>query len=127
MSCSSKHRHLVTNDSKGLFFWHHRLGHIGFDHLTHVSGLDHIHGLSRLKGDGDLVCSSCRHGKMHAVTHPPLTMVMTNTPRQLLHFETFGPSCVQSSEGTINYNKLYVIVVVDDYSRYFFGFLWHLR
>jgi hypothetical protein len=68
VSCSSKHRHLVDNDSKGLFFWQHRLGHIGFDHLAHVSGLDPIHGLSRLKGDSDLVCSSCRHGKMHAVT-----------------------------------------------------------
>ncbi len=112
-SPSSKHRCLVANVSKSLFFWHRRLGHVGFDHLTRVSGLDLIRGLPKLKGDSDLVCSSCRHGKMHAGSHPPLTMVMTNAPGQLLHLDTVGPSRVQSFGG-----KWYVLVIVDDYFRY---------
>jgi hypothetical protein len=29
----AKFRCLVANVSKDLFFWHHRLGHVGFDHL----------------------------------------------------------------------------------------------
>ena len=112
-SLASKHRCLVANDSKDLFFWHRRLGHVGFDHLSRVSGLDLIRGLPKLKGDSNLVCSSCRHGKMHAGSHPPLTMVMTKAPGQLLHLDTVGPSRVQSFGG-----KWYILVIVDDFSRY---------
>jgi hypothetical protein len=108
---SDKLRCLVANISKDLFFWHRRLGHAGFDHLTHVSGLDVIRGLPKLKRDSDIVCYSCRHGKMCAGSHPPLTMVMTNAPGQLLHLDTVGPSRVQSYGG-----KWYVLVIVDDYS-----------
>jgi hypothetical protein len=94
VSPSGKLRCLVANISKDLFFWHHRLGPVGFDHLTHVSGLDIIRGLPKLKRDSDIVFSSCRHGKMCAGSHPPLTMVMTNAPGQLLHLDTVGPSRV---------------------------------
>jgi transposase InsO family protein len=110
---SEKLRCLVANYSKDLFFWHRRLGHVGFDHLTRVSGLDVIRGLPKLKGVSDIVCSSCRHGKMCAGSHSPLTVVMTNAPGQLLHLDTVGPSRVQSFGG-----KWYILVIVDDYSRY---------
>jgi hypothetical protein len=107
VSPSNKLRCLAANISKDLFFWHHSLDHVDFDHLTHVSGLP------KLKRDSDIVCSSCRHGKMCACSHPPLTMVMTNAPGQLLHLDTVGPSRVQSYGG-----KWYVLVIVDDYSRH---------
>ena len=38
---------------------------------------------------------------------------MTDGPGQLLHLDTVGPSRVQSAGG-----KWYVLVIVDDYSRY---------
>jgi hypothetical protein len=112
-SHDAKFRCLVANVLKDLFFWHRRLGHVGFDHLTRVSGMDLIQGLPKLKHESDIVCSSCRHGKMCAGAHPPLTMVMTNAPGQLLHLDTVGPSRVQSFGG-----KWYVLVIVDDFSRY---------
>ena len=110
---ADKFRCLVADGSQDLFFWHRRLGHVGFDHLTRVSGMDLIRGLPKLKNEKEIVCSSCRHGKMCAGSHPPITMVMTKAPGQLLHLDTVGPSRVQSFGG-----KWYVLVIVDDFSRY---------
>jgi hypothetical protein len=66
-----------------------------------------------LKFNSDLVCAPCRHGKMIAASHSPVNTVMTEYPVQLLHMDTVGPSRVRSMRG-----KWYVLVIVDDYSRY---------
>jgi transposase InsO family protein len=50
---------------------------------------------------------------MVAVSHPPLTDVMMEHPCELLHMDLVGPARVRSVGG-----KWYVLVVVDDYSRY---------
>jgi transposase InsO family protein len=50
---------------------------------------------------------------MVATPHPPLTDVMTECPTELLHMDLVGPARVRSVGG-----KWYVLVVVDDYSRY---------
>jgi hypothetical protein len=50
---------------------------------------------------------------MKATSHPPLTDVMTKRPCELLHMDLVGPARVCSVGG-----KWYVLVVVDDYSRY---------
>jgi Integrase core domain. len=106
-------RCLIASENRDLFFWHRRLGHIGFDHLSRISGMDLIRGLPKLKASKDLVCAPCRHGKMTSSSHKPVTMVMTDGPGQLLHMDTVGPARVQSIGG-----KWYVLVVVDDFSRY---------
>jgi hypothetical protein len=66
-----------------------------------------------LRLEKELVCASCRHAKMVASSHPPLTDVMTERPCELLHMDHVGPARVRSAGG-----KWYVLVVVDDYSRY---------
>jgi transposase InsO family protein len=66
-----------------------------------------------LKFESDLVCAPCHHGKIIAASHSPMNAVMTEHPRQLLHMDTVGPSWVRSMGG-----KWYVLVVIDDYSRY---------
>jgi hypothetical protein len=63
--------------------------------------------------DKELVCAPCRHTKMVASSHPPLTDVMTERPCELLHMDLVGPSRVRSKGG-----KWYVLFVVDEYSRY---------
>jgi transposase InsO family protein len=50
---------------------------------------------------------------MEASSHPPLTDVMTERPCELLHMDLVGLACVRFAGG-----KWYVLVVVDDYSRY---------
>jgi hypothetical protein len=66
-----------------------------------------------LKFKSDLVCTSCRHGKMITASHSPVNTVMTEHPEQLLHMDSVVPSRVRSIGG-----KWYVLVIVDDYSRY---------
>jgi hypothetical protein len=50
---------------------------------------------------------------MIVASHSLVNAVMTNQPIQLLHMDAIGPSQVRSMEG-----KWYVLVIVDDYSRY---------
>jgi transposase InsO family protein len=54
---------------------------------------------------------------MVASSHPPLTDVMTECPCELFYMDLVGPACVRPAGG-----KWYVLVVVDDYSRYVWVF-----
>jgi hypothetical protein len=66
-----------------------------------------------LKFESNLVYAPCRHGKMIIVSHSLVNSVMIEQPGQLLHMDTIGPSRVHSMGG-----KWYVLVIIDDYSRY---------
>ena len=87
---------LVAGSSTELWRWHRRLGHLSFDLLTRLSALDLIRGLPKLKYEKDLVCAPCRHDKIVASSHPPLTDVMTDRPRKLLHMDLVGSARVRS-------------------------------
>jgi hypothetical protein len=50
---------------------------------------------------------------MITVSHSPVNTMMTECPVQLLHMDTVGPSPVRSMG-----DKWYILVIVDDYSRY---------
>jgi hypothetical protein len=50
---------------------------------------------------------------MITASHSSVNTVMIEQPGQLLHIDTIGPSRVRSVGG-----KWYVLVIVDDYSRY---------
>jgi hypothetical protein len=63
--------------------------------------------------ESDLVCASYHHGKIIDASYSPINTVMTECPGQLLHIDIVGPSRIHSTEG-----KWYVIVIIDDYSRY---------
>jgi transposase InsO family protein len=106
-------RCLMAGSSSELWKWHRRLGHLSFDLLSRSSSRDLIQGLPKLKFEKDLVCHPCRHGKMVATSHPPVNQVMTKEPSELLHMDTVGRAWVQSDGG-----KWYVLVIVDDFSRY---------
>jgi transposase InsO family protein len=69
--------------------------------------------LPLLKFESDLVCAPYHHGKMIAASHSSVNTVMIEHLGQLLHMDTVGPSRVRSMRG-----KWYVLVIVDDYSRY---------
>ena len=50
--------------------------------------------------------------KMVAASHPPVNLVMTKEPSELLHMDTVDPARVQSVGW-----KWYALVIVDDFSR----------
>ncbi|WVZ49158.1 hypothetical protein U9M48_000535 [Paspalum notatum var. saurae] len=102
--------------------WHRRLGHLSFDLLVRLSSMGLIRGLPKLRAEKDLVCHPCHHGKMVAASHIPVSQVMTSYPGELLHMDTVGPARVASVSG-----KWYVLVVVDDFSRFSYVFFMELK
>jgi hypothetical protein len=112
-STQSSLRCLISQSSSELWKWHRRLGHLSFNLLCRVSGLGLLRGLPLLKFESHLVCAPCHHGKMIAASHSSINTMMTEHPGQLLHMDTVGPSRVRSMGG-----KWYVLVIIDDYSRY---------
>jgi hypothetical protein len=66
-----------------------------------------------LKFESNLVCAPCHHGKMIIASHSLINTMMTEQPEQLLHMDTIGPSRDHSVGG-----KWYVLVIVDNYTRY---------
>jgi hypothetical protein len=112
-SAQSSLRCLISQSSSELWKWHRRLGHLSFDLLCRLSGFGLLRGLPLLKFESDLVCAPYHHGKMIAASHSLVNTVMTKHPGQLLYMDTVGPSRVRSMGG-----KWYILVIVDDYSRY---------
>nr|GEW92215.1 hypothetical protein [Tanacetum cinerariifolium] len=89
------------------------LSHLNFDTINLLSKNDIVVGLPKLKFIKDHLCSYCELGKAKRKSfHSKLT---PSSKRQLhlLHMDLCGPMCVPS----IN-RKRYVLVIVDDYSRY---------
>ncbi|WVZ64034.1 hypothetical protein U9M48_013613 [Paspalum notatum var. saurae] len=81
-----------------------------------------IRGLPKLRAKKDFICHPCRHGKMVAASHIPVSQVMTSYPGELLHMDTVGPAQVASVSG-----KWYVLVVVDDFSRFSWVFFMEFK
>jgi transposase InsO family protein len=66
-----------------------------------------------LKFESILVCAPYHHGKMIVASYYPFNTVKTEHPGQLFYMDIIGPPRVRSMGG-----KWYVLVIVDDYSRY---------
>nr|GEY20943.1 integrase, catalytic region, zinc finger, CCHC-type, peptidase aspartic, catalytic [Tanacetum cinerariifolium] len=66
--------------------------------------------------DSDLeehLCPSCEQGKSKRESHPPKPVPNSRQRLHLLHMDLSGPMRIASING-----KRYVLVIVDDYSRY---------
>jgi transposase InsO family protein len=70
-----------------------------------------------LKFESDLICAPCHHGKMIDISHSLVNTMMIEHPGQLLHIDTIGPSQVHSMG-----DKWYILIIIDDYSCYFWVF-----
>jgi hypothetical protein len=84
---SSVERCFLAGSSSEFWKWHRNLGHLSFDPLSLSSKLKLARGLSWLRFQKELVCAPCRHAKMVASSHPPLTDVMSEHPCKLLHMD----------------------------------------
>nr|GEZ97437.1 retrovirus-related Pol polyprotein from transposon TNT 1-94 [Tanacetum cinerariifolium] len=104
---------IAKASSSQAWLWHRRLSHLNFDTINLLSKNDIMVGLPKLKFIKDHLCSSCELGKakrksFHTKISPSLKRWL-----QLLHMDLCGPMRVASING-----KRYVLVIVDDYSRY---------
>jgi transposase InsO family protein len=90
---------------------------LSFDLLCRLSSFGQIQELPKLKFEKDLVYHPYCHDKMVATSHSLVTKVMTSSPVKLLHMDTVGPARVCSFGG-----MWYVLVIVDDFSHYYWVF-----
>ncbi|GJZ85822.1 retrovirus-related pol polyprotein from transposon TNT 1-94, partial [Tanacetum coccineum] len=106
-------RDLKGNDLFTAWLWHCHLSHLNFDSINLLSKNDIVIGLPKLKFVKDHLCSSCELGKAKQKSFHKKTTPSSKRRLQLIHMDLCGPMRVESING-----KKYVLVIVDDYSRY---------
>nr|GEY73609.1 hypothetical protein [Tanacetum cinerariifolium] len=90
--------------------------------VRNEDGVDLLTGLPKMKFEKDHLCFACKQGKIHRKHHKSKMAFALNKPIYLLHMDLSGSMCVQSING-----KRFVLVVVDDYSRYTCVFFLHSK
>nr|GEW21531.1 retrovirus-related Pol polyprotein from transposon TNT 1-94 [Tanacetum cinerariifolium] len=99
--------------SSQAWLWHRHLSHLNFDTINLLSKNDIVIGLPKLKFIKDHLCSSCELGKAKQKLFQTKITPSLKRRLQLLYMDVCGPMWVASING-----KKYVLVIVDDYSRY---------
>nr|GEW28458.1 retrovirus-related Pol polyprotein from transposon TNT 1-94 [Tanacetum cinerariifolium] len=99
--------------SSHAWLWHRRLSHLNFDTINLLSKNDIVVGLLKLKFIKDHLCSFCELRKAKRKSFHTKITPSSKRRLQLLHMDLCGPMRVASING-----KIYVLVIVDDYSRY---------
>nr|GEY76644.1 hypothetical protein [Tanacetum cinerariifolium] len=69
--------------------------------------------LLKFKYNKENFCPFCEQGKSKRASHPPKQVPNSRQRLHLLHMDLYGPIRIASING-----KRYVLVIVDDYSRY---------
>nr|GEW29847.1 retrovirus-related Pol polyprotein from transposon TNT 1-94 [Tanacetum cinerariifolium] len=95
------------------WLWHQRLSYLNFDTINDLAKNDLVSGLPKFKYHKEHLCPSCEQGKSKRATHPPKPVPNSRRRLHLLHMDLCGPMRIASING-----KRYVLVIVDDYSRY---------
>nr|GEX19030.1 hypothetical protein [Tanacetum cinerariifolium] len=113
---------LANASSSQSWLWHQRLSHLNFPTINNLVKNNLVQGLPKMKFEKDHLCFACEQGKIHRKHHKSKTAFASNKPFYLLHMDLCGPMRVQSING-----KRYVLVVVDDYSRYTWVFFLHSK
>nr|GFB05807.1 putative ribonuclease H-like domain-containing protein [Tanacetum cinerariifolium] len=113
---------LAKASSSQSWLWHQRLSHLNFPTINNLVKNNLVQGLPKIKFKKDHLRSACEQGKIHQKHHKSKTAFASNQPLYLFHMDLCGPMHVES----IN-RKRYVLVVVDDYSRYTWVFFLHSK
>ncbi|GJX18806.1 retrovirus-related pol polyprotein from transposon TNT 1-94 [Tanacetum coccineum] len=95
------------------WLWHRRLLHLNFGTINQLTKYDLVMGLPKFNYDKDHLCSACEQGKSKQETFKSKSVPSTDTRLELLHMDLCGPMRVERING-----KKYILVIIDDYSRY---------
>nr|GEX35074.1 retrovirus-related Pol polyprotein from transposon TNT 1-94 [Tanacetum cinerariifolium] len=95
------------------WLWHQRVSHLNFDIINDLAKNNLVSGLPKFKYHKENLCPSCELGKSKRASHPPKPVPNSRQRLHLLHIDLCGPMRIASING-----KRYVLVIVDDYSRY---------
>nr|GEZ03184.1 integrase, catalytic region, zinc finger, CCHC-type, peptidase aspartic, catalytic [Tanacetum cinerariifolium] len=86
---------------------------INLHEMTSASPICLMARLLKFKYHKEHLCPSCEQGKSKSASHPPKPVPNSRQRLHLLHMDLCGPMRIASING-----KRYVLVIVDDYSRY---------
>nr|GEW60668.1 retrovirus-related Pol polyprotein from transposon TNT 1-94 [Tanacetum cinerariifolium] len=95
------------------WLWHRCLSHLNFGAINHLGRQGLVRGLPKLKFKKDHLCSACAMGKSKKKSNKPKSEDTNKEKLYLLHMDLCGPMRVESVNG-----KKYILVIVDDYSRF---------
>ncbi|GJW17190.1 retrovirus-related pol polyprotein from transposon TNT 1-94 [Tanacetum coccineum] len=104
------------------WLWHRRLSHLNFGTINDLTRLDLVDGLPKFKYEKDHFCSARERGKSKKASHPLKLIPSDHSKLELLHMDLCGPMRVASIGG-----KKYILVIVDDYSRYTWVYFLHSK
>nr|GEX72350.1 retrovirus-related Pol polyprotein from transposon TNT 1-94 [Tanacetum cinerariifolium] len=113
---------LAKASSSQSWLWRQCLSHLNFATINNFVKNNLVRGLPKMKFKKDHLCSACKQRKIHQKHHKSATDFASNKPLYLLHMNLYGPMHVES----IN-RKRYVLVFVDDFSRYTWVFFLHSK
>nr|GEX51756.1 ribonuclease H-like domain-containing protein [Tanacetum cinerariifolium] len=120
---SNSSTYLLAKDSSSQsWLWHQSLSHLNFATINNLVKNNLVQGLPKMNFEKGHLCFACEQGKIHRKHHKSKTAFASNKPLYLLHIDLCGPMRVESING-----KRYVLVVVDDYSRYTWVFFLHSK
>nr|GEV35331.1 retrovirus-related Pol polyprotein from transposon TNT 1-94 [Tanacetum cinerariifolium] len=109
---------LEKASSSQSWLWHQCLSHLNIAIINNLVKNNFVQGLPKMKFEKDHLCSECEQGKIHRKHHKFKKGFASSKRLYLLHMDLCGSMRVQSING-----KRYLLVVVDDYSRY----TWRIR
>nr|GEU34835.1 retrovirus-related Pol polyprotein from transposon TNT 1-94 [Tanacetum cinerariifolium] len=109
---------MARTSSTKSWLWHQRLSHLNFDTINDLARNDLILGILKFKYHKEHLCPSCEQGKSKRASHPPKPIPNSRQRLQLLHMDLYGQMRIASINGKRINGKRYVLVIVDDYSRY---------
>nr|GEZ41062.1 hypothetical protein [Tanacetum cinerariifolium] len=104
---------MASASSTKSWLWNQRLSHLNFDTINDLARNDLVSGLPKFKYHKEHLCPSCEQGKSKRAPHPPKPVPNSRQRLHLLYMDLCGPMRIASING-----KQYVLVIVDDYSRY---------
>nr|GFC73488.1 retrovirus-related Pol polyprotein from transposon TNT 1-94 [Tanacetum cinerariifolium] len=104
---------MARTSSTKSWLWHQRLSHLNFDTINDLARNDLVAGLPKFKYHKEHLCPSCEQGKNKRASHPPKPVPNSRQRLHFLHMDLCGLIRIASING-----KRYVLVIVDDYSRY---------
>jgi len=81
--------------------------------MLKIASKDVVKGLPKMEKTGKGICGPCQLGKQTRAAHKKTSGILTSRNLELLHMDLMGPTRIASLGG-----KRYILVIVDDFSRY---------
>ena len=98
--------------------WNQRMRHASYKHLSIISMHESVLGMPKLSRVCNVVSGPYQLGKQTKAKHPSTQTSAISRPLELLHLDLMGPTRTESLGG-----KRYIMVVVDDFTRYIYVIL----